>query len=331
MKKNIFSSEFISITAKIEKYSECKLAILDDDNYWIIAPSTSKLTPINIFENNIYNIEEVEHNFITDLLYIEQLIPSELRGKLHKCNYKLDQNLQEIINTAILEYINKYGFLGLISINKNADGSLNLKNRNSKETTIDSIFIEHSTSLYIDLNLSSKLNHQYLKENAYILPQNISVPKFNPHYAEPIYMILDAIEALYRFKMSWQFYSDNKFKPNDIFISIFDEPIDNTTTWEQYFNTFGYNKYDVFDKTTKYEIGLSCNSFNKIHYTCKSLIDLVRLYLILDIVYNDQIISFCKTCGKPFIKTNPKKEYCSEACRSYYNVNKLRGKNNIKK
>ncbi|EKQ57254.1 MULTISPECIES: hypothetical protein [unclassified Clostridium] len=329
MKDNIFSTEFYSITSELEKYSECRLDKLSNDMYGIVAPTNSKLIPINIFENNIYNTEEVEHNFIVDLLNIEMLIPSNMRGKLHKYNYKLDESLEISINSAILEYINNYGFLGLITLTKNNNGKFDLINRNYKETKSNyygNILSNVQINRYKDLKLS---NSEGFREDFYILPKNIPTNEFI--YAEPVYMILDAIESLHRFKKSWEFYLDKQLKPEDKFNSLFDEPLKDIETWGEYFSTFGYNKYNVFENTTNYKIGLEFNKHINMSYTCKSLIDLIRLYLILDIVFKDQAISFCKTCDKMFIKTNPKKEYCSDTCRSYYNVNKIRGKRNVKK
>jgi hypothetical protein len=315
MAQSIFHLNTSNISSTIKKH-ENYITKEKDDGLWIVAPRGTKEIEFSLFDNETVDMKQVENNFLTDFLNIEASVPYELRGKLSLSEDSIDRSLLGKLTESILNFVNKYGLLGLLKENKGFVPKFKYQSETDKK--IEILFKQRISNIADSLptipTVSTHINDKYYDWT-------------DIEYGEPVQLFIDAVETLYRYTQSYKYFKENELSMTSNYISLFDEPIDENTTWADYFQSFGYSSYNIFDNPLQYKISIDCNSDGtiKMKYKSNSLFELICIYVIQDIFSSAQIIDNCRTCDRYFLKTNPKKIYCCETCKNYHNVNKLRG------
>lgn len=302
MDKNVYTQLYL-ISSKWRKYTKYTLEQQEEETF-IVADETS-----NFLEYNPY---EEFPDILFDLFTIEDFIPYELRGKLYSVDFNLETQVYNKVSKQILKFVNKYGLLGLNEHKANNPNQISLKTPQQLEMM--KMFKKNINTNY--KRISSKISND----------KSSKMKWGNNNSADSLKMFLDALEMLYRYKLTWDHFINNDFNPEDICKPIFSEPISNDLTWSNFFEQFGYSKYNLHLYNTEYKISLQYNKTWQLNYDCHSLLSSLFLMISYDILSRYESVVFCKRCKKPFIKKSSKTKYCSPSCGTYMRVKTFRQK-----
>lgn len=231
--------------------------------------------------------ETKEKGIYADFLDIEFLLDKELRGLLSpRSSNKLDRTIEKEIGNQIMGFVKKYGLLGLDTIYKN-----NCFNR-----------LGYSCEDYYDERII--FDPRQSTKNTHIDIQN-------HNYGEPIYLIIDAYEKIYRHKAYWDTYV-NQGKPSldAVCPPLFNEfEIGGKMTWRTMLSLFSiednYKIRLIFDQD---------DEIWKIRHEFLTLYDVIRMKHMINATRRVQVIKNCVNCGIAFVAKSNKAERCSSSC-----------------
>ncbi|WP_153064132.1 CGNR zinc finger domain-containing protein [Vallitalea guaymasensis] len=277
-------------------------------------------------------------NILKDFLNLEKCIPPSLRGKLFTIDFDLQcieeaksqltaskqKKLDDLMNS-IEAFVIKYGMLG---ISEHKQNNPNIQTSSHEEAKAFDILLSNKYSfenlpsiMHNNINVSTTTNKTFLKKNK-----------------EKISVFLDALDMLYRHNFSWLQFKKHDFKPYDKWQSYFDEPLDPDLTWNDYFSSFGYSKYQLQSYNLEYQIKFEFDCSWKLNYNCNSLLGALCLMNLYDMIEIYRNVGICERCHLAFVRNSLttkdkdyernsyKSRYCSDTCSSYVRVKRHRDK-----
>ncbi len=291
--REVFNSEIMWV--HFEKYEIC---VNSDDQDCIIPVKDSAIRNYNPFEHS------TPSELLRDFLSIEMVIPENFRHNADPLfQYdKWDENVKRNVNNAILEFVKKYGLLGLF-----------LKDYESRLTEISN-YIEGYFPRESYLTYFKRLPKSFQENDKFdeYRLQPIENKKFWYGYAEPVVSILTHIKLISNKMNIWNDFIHSKAQPYDYMPN-------SNKTWEEKINEFGVGPIYLF---------MSFYDVWQYKWNYNSLIDAMGIMVINNCINKESQVRICEDprCKKPFISTNPKQTFHSKQCAGKYRQDKLRGK-----
>jgi hypothetical protein len=253
------------------------------------------ITPTEKAIGSVYNPMEQIQDIVLDILNIGRCIAFK---KLS------DENIER----AVLNFVRKYGLLGVMTDIPMNDNFIELE-----ETYINkSCFFsagKAKTTDYLEMFFPFDKKIGERKLNA------ISIATLTNR--DPAFEFVFSVG--YSEKMTW--FATYCYEMFRYFISCIEyNHVDD--------NQLNYAHRENINSFYKHKIRYSVTATDKVElvWDFASLKAMIDMYFISNVTGDEQPIKLCKHCGKVFFSTNNRSEFCTPRCRNQWNVYKSRQK-----
>lgn len=282
------------------RYSDYEYKITEEDELYIIPTEDAVFT--------MYNPFDVADDIIVDIIRIGQEALQDISKETKEMKLKKE----------ILEFVKKYGLLGLIYssvYNRDIVGEERVlmieKNYITKENIL-------STDEYVNMFIPFASDEDvYFKK--YRRGIDVSKREESPKFFGKRPLILDLVfSKFYTEQLDWivSFAKDMCKHFNQICVY---KNTSNLLTESVTIMSGGFNPQ---------KIGFSISQLDKpiIAWEFDSLKTAIETIYAFAITSEPSSLNKCKYCGKIYIPTNSKSQYCSPSCRNCSNVKKSRSR-----
>lgn len=278
------------------KYNDYEYKTLEDETY---------IVPVKNAKQEIYDPFDYVDKILVELLTIGRLVGVKET---------------EIANKKILEFVKKYGLLGLMTyfpLNSNILQQDNVfLNKTNDIVKKEVISTEEYVKEFLKCDDEQEIQLQKLDKHGYaIITSKINVFSFSDKFEDRV-----LFSSGYSEKLSWIIHYAQQLY--NLFFSIEQYCLEKTVEEKKIATIFSDNlkPYNISCQIVIEEKPQLQWNFNSLRLALDTMFS-------FEMTAEKKKLKMCKHCWKPFYSENVKAEYCSPKCRNQANVYKSRAKN----